>query len=98
VFNGSVRVVTGVSLEDSERRVLLDEDADVAYGFEEVDELTHAYAVSIYRAQGSPGRSSRSRRRHREAVDRPRRTQPRLVFLLKHYAAMIGIPSASTRR
>jgi exodeoxyribonuclease V alpha subunit len=53
VFNGSVGVVTALSLEDSELRVLLDEDDEVAYGFDELDELTHAYAVSIHRAQGS---------------------------------------------
>jgi exodeoxyribonuclease V alpha subunit len=53
VFNGSVGVVTGLSLEDSELRVRLDEDEEVVYGFDELDELTHAYAVSIHRAQGS---------------------------------------------
>jgi exodeoxyribonuclease V alpha subunit len=53
VFNGSVGVVTALSLEDSELRVLLDEDEEVGYGFDELDELTHAYAVSIHRSQGS---------------------------------------------
>jgi exodeoxyribonuclease V alpha subunit len=53
VFNGSVGLVTALSLEDSELRVLLDEDEEVPYGFDELDELTHAYAVSIHRSQGS---------------------------------------------
>jgi exodeoxyribonuclease V alpha subunit len=53
VFNGSVGVVTGLSLEDAELRVRLDEDEEVGYGFDELDELSHAYAVSIHRAQGS---------------------------------------------
>jgi exodeoxyribonuclease V alpha subunit len=53
VFNGSVGQVTALSLEDSELRVLLDEDEEVGYGFDELDELTHAYAVSIHRSQGS---------------------------------------------
>jgi len=53
VFNGSVGVVTALSLEESELRVRLDEDEEVGYGFEELDELTHAYAVSIHRSQGS---------------------------------------------
>jgi exodeoxyribonuclease V alpha subunit len=52
VFNGSVGVVTGLSLEDQELRVRLDEDEEVAYGFEELDELTDAYAVTVHRAQG----------------------------------------------
>jgi exodeoxyribonuclease V alpha subunit len=53
VFNGSVGQVTAISLEDQELRVRLDEDEEVVYGFDELDELTHAYAVSIHRAQGS---------------------------------------------
>jgi exodeoxyribonuclease V alpha subunit len=53
VFNGSVGQVTAISLQDQELRVLLDEDEQVGYGFDELDELNHAYAVSIHRAQGS---------------------------------------------
>jgi hypothetical protein len=53
VFNGSVGVVTALSVEDQELRVLLDEDEEVAYGFDKLDELTYAYAVSIHHAQGS---------------------------------------------
>ncbi len=52
VFNGAVGVVTGISLEDAELSVLMD-DEQVAYGFDELDELTHAYAMSIHRSQGS---------------------------------------------
>src|SRR5829696_1863968 len=53
VFNGSVGQITALSLEDQELRVRLDEDEEVGYGFDELDELTHAYAVSIHRSQGS---------------------------------------------
>jgi exodeoxyribonuclease V alpha subunit len=53
VFNGSVGIVTALSFDDAELRVLLDEDEEVPYGFDELDELTHAYAVSIHRSQGS---------------------------------------------
>jgi exodeoxyribonuclease V alpha subunit len=53
VFNGSVGVVTALSLENQELQVRLDEDEEVGYGFDELDELTHAYAVSIHRSQGS---------------------------------------------
>jgi exodeoxyribonuclease V alpha subunit len=53
VFNGSVGQITAISLEDQELLVLLDEDEEVPYGFDELDELTHAYAVSIHRSQGS---------------------------------------------
>jgi exodeoxyribonuclease V alpha subunit len=33
--------------------VLLDEDEEIVYGFDELDELTHAYAVTVHRSQGS---------------------------------------------
>jgi exodeoxyribonuclease V alpha subunit len=53
VFNGTVGVVTGMSLEDHVLTVLTDEDEQVDYGFDELDELAHAYAVTIHRSQGS---------------------------------------------
>jgi exodeoxyribonuclease V alpha subunit len=53
VFNGAVGVVTALSLEDAELTVLMDDDQEIVYGFDELDELTHAYAVSIHRSQGS---------------------------------------------
>ncbi len=45
--------MTGISLEDQELRVLMDETDEVSYDFLELDEVTHAYAVSIHRSQGS---------------------------------------------
>jgi exodeoxyribonuclease V alpha subunit len=56
VFNGSVGVVMAVSLEEQQVRVRMDDRDDgeeVAYAFDELDELTHAYAISIHRSQGS---------------------------------------------
>jgi len=53
VFNGTVGVVTGLSAEDHTLTVLTDEDEKVDYGFDELDELAHAYAVTIHRSQGS---------------------------------------------
>jgi exodeoxyribonuclease V alpha subunit len=53
VFNGTVGVVTAMSVEDHRLTVLTDEDEPVDYGFDELDELAHAYAVTIHRSQGS---------------------------------------------
>ncbi|MBV1854257.1 ATP-dependent RecD-like DNA helicase [Catellatospora sp. NEAU-YM18] len=53
VFNGTVGVVTGLSPEDQTLTVRTDEDEDVPYAFDELDELVHAYAISIHRSQGS---------------------------------------------
>jgi len=53
IFNGSVGVVTSLSLENQELHVFMDDEEEIVYGFDELDELTHAYAVSIHRSQGS---------------------------------------------
>lgn len=53
VFNGTVGVVTSLNTDDQRLTVLTDEDEEVAYDFDELDELAHAYAVTIHRSQGS---------------------------------------------
>ncbi|MCM3882355.1 ATP-dependent RecD-like DNA helicase [Frankia sp. R82] len=53
VFNGTVGVVTAISPEEQTLTVLSDEDESLRYDFSELDELAHAYAVSIHRSQGS---------------------------------------------
>jgi len=53
VFNGTQGVVTAIDLVDQTLTVRTDEDEDIDYEFGELDELTHAYAVSIHRSQGS---------------------------------------------
>ncbi len=53
VFNGTVGVVTGLDAVEQRLTVLTDEDEEVPYDFDELDELAHAYAVTIHRSQGS---------------------------------------------
>ncbi|MFC0110251.1 SF1B family DNA helicase RecD2 [Kibdelosporangium aridum] len=53
VFNGTMGVVTGLDAEEQTLTVRTDEDEEVGYEFSELDELTHAYAVTIHRSQGS---------------------------------------------
>jgi exodeoxyribonuclease V alpha subunit len=53
VFNGTVGTVTALSLENRSLTVLTDEDESIDYDFDELDELAHAYAVTIHRSQGS---------------------------------------------
>ncbi|WP_149180214.1 ATP-dependent RecD-like DNA helicase [Streptomyces sp. TRM49041] len=53
VFNGTVGVVTSLDPDDQRLTVLTDEDEEVPYDFDELDELAHAYAVTIHRSQGS---------------------------------------------
>ncbi|MQS07443.1 SF1B family DNA helicase RecD2 [Streptomyces alkaliphilus] len=53
VFNGTVGVVVGLEPEEQRLTVRTDEDEEVPYDFSELDELTHAYAVTVHRSQGS---------------------------------------------
>ncbi|WP_433223615.1 SF1B family DNA helicase RecD2 [Microtetraspora malaysiensis] len=53
VFNGETGTVTAVHLEDRRVEVRIDDGDLVSYGFDELDDLAHAYAVSVHRAQGS---------------------------------------------
>jgi exodeoxyribonuclease V alpha subunit len=53
VFNGTVGVVTALDTEGQQLTVRTDEDEEVPYDFDELDELAHAYAVTIHRSQGS---------------------------------------------
>ncbi|HET6635004.1 MAG TPA: ATP-dependent RecD-like DNA helicase [Streptomyces sp.] len=53
VFNGTVGVVTDLQEDDQRLTVRTDEDEEVGYDFDELDELAHAYAVTIHRSQGS---------------------------------------------
>ncbi|MEV0393831.1 ATP-dependent RecD-like DNA helicase [Polymorphospora rubra] len=53
VFNGTLGVITALSTEDQTLQVRTDEDELVDYDFDELDELSHAYAMTIHRSQGS---------------------------------------------
>jgi exodeoxyribonuclease V alpha subunit len=53
VFNGTLGVVTALSTEEHTVTVHTDEDERLEYDFDELDELTHAYAMTIHRSQGS---------------------------------------------
>ncbi|MCK2238629.1 MULTISPECIES: ATP-dependent RecD-like DNA helicase [unclassified Crossiella] len=53
VFNGTLGVVVALDNDEQKLTVRTDEDEDVDYEFGELDELTHAYAVTIHRSQGS---------------------------------------------
>jgi len=53
VFNGTVGTVTALSVTDRQLTVRTDEDEDIDYDFDELDELQHAYAITVHRSQGS---------------------------------------------
>ncbi len=53
VFNGTVGLITALSLQEQTLTVLTDEDEHLDYDFAELDELAHAHAITIHRSQGS---------------------------------------------
>lgn len=53
VFNGTVGVITGLDTAEQSLTVRTDENEDIAYEFSELDELQHAYAITVHRSQGS---------------------------------------------
>ncbi|XVS63548.1 SF1B family DNA helicase RecD2 [Actinosynnema sp. CA-299493] len=53
VFNGTLGIVTAIDAVEQKLTVRTDEEEDVDYEFGELDELTHAYAMTIHRSQGS---------------------------------------------
>jgi exodeoxyribonuclease V alpha subunit len=53
VFNGTQGVVTAIDPVDQTLTVVTDEDEEIPYDFGELDELVHAYAVTVHRSQGS---------------------------------------------
>ncbi|MFJ9941403.1 SF1B family DNA helicase RecD2 [Streptomyces erythrochromogenes] len=53
VFNGTVGVVTALDADEQRLTVRTEEEEEIVYEFGELDELAHAYAVTIHRSQGS---------------------------------------------
>ncbi len=53
VFNGETGTVTALDPIERTLEVRIDDGEVVTYGFDELDDLTHAYAISVHRSQGS---------------------------------------------
>ncbi|HET9495889.1 MAG TPA: ATP-dependent RecD-like DNA helicase [Chloroflexia bacterium] len=53
VANGEVGRITRIDLEDQSLHVAFESGWTAEYSFQELDELTHAYAISVHKAQGS---------------------------------------------
>jgi len=53
VFNGTLGRITAIDPEAQTVTVRTDEDEDIVYEPAELDELIHAYAMTIHRSQGS---------------------------------------------
>lgn len=52
VFNGDIGIILSIDTEDAEALIQF-EDREIHYGFNELDELSLAYATTIHKSQGS---------------------------------------------
>jgi exodeoxyribonuclease V alpha subunit len=53
VFNGTTGTVTGIDPGERTVTVRTEDGESVGYGFDELEDLLHAYAISVHRSQGS---------------------------------------------
>lgn len=53
IFNGDIGVIVRIDTEYNEMSVVFDEVRYVTYGFNQLDELELAYAVTVHKSQGS---------------------------------------------
>lgn len=53
VFNGDFGYILDIDTEESTMKVLFDEEKEVEYTFNQLDELKLAYATTVHKAQGS---------------------------------------------
>ncbi len=53
IFNGDVGYITAINKEDGLVTVVFDENKAVSYTVVELEELEHAYAVTVHKSQGS---------------------------------------------
>jgi exodeoxyribonuclease V alpha subunit len=53
VYNGDIGRIVAIDPVEQQVRVLFDNEWPAVYAFSELDELTHAYAISVHKSQGS---------------------------------------------
>ena len=53
IYNGDIGILTRISSRDKSFEVLFNDGKRVAYDFDQMDEITHAYAMTVHKSQGS---------------------------------------------
>jgi exodeoxyribonuclease V alpha subunit len=53
IYNGDIGVLQAISLNDKSFRILFNDGKQVDYDFDQMDEITHAYAMTVHKSQGS---------------------------------------------
>lgn len=53
IFNGEFGIISNISEEEKQIKVTFDDEKIAWYSFSDLDELEHAYAITIHKSQGS---------------------------------------------
>lgn len=53
IYNGDIGYIQSINTKDEKMSILFDDDRLVDYDFDELEEIEHAYAVTIHKSQGS---------------------------------------------
>lgn len=53
VFNGEIGKIVKIDNADKQVKIEFDDEKEVWYGFNELDQLEHAYSITIHKSQGS---------------------------------------------
>jgi len=53
IFNGDMGLIEKIYLDNKKVTAIFDNDKRVVYSFEELDEIMHAYAITVHKSQGS---------------------------------------------
>lgn len=53
VYNGDIGYIKSIDNENKEINVIFDDVREISYDFNELDQLEHAYAITIHKSQGS---------------------------------------------
>lgn len=53
IFNGEFGIISNINEEEKQIKVIFDDEKIAWYSFSELDQLEHAYAITIHKSQGS---------------------------------------------
>ncbi len=53
VFNGEIGKIVSINNAEKHMKIEFDDDKEAWYGFDELDQIEHAYSITIHKSQGS---------------------------------------------
>ena len=53
IYNGDIGILKSISSRDKAFVILFNDGKQVTYDFDQMDEITHAYAMTVHKSQGS---------------------------------------------